>query len=203
MEHGKGRFQEGSGLVSLEDGMQAAVLKAMASAEIQMMFERLVDACVKEKTSEVAKSVLIGSTATEALVDSPKGGVLGDSNRHISTGSMRTDLRLGIDIIGRFDPEEPGASASVWLARADQLAEIHGWTEDERVLLMQSNLAGEAKLWFNRLQTISVGDNGRRHWWLPSRVISPGLWRSWFSAGRKRGKPFSGTTLRNWRYVSR
>lgn len=56
--------------------------------------------------------------------------------------------------MSEFNPDAENASTSRWVKIIDMLGNVHGWAEDDRVLIFQEKLAGDAMAWFRRLDNI-------------------------------------------------
>lgn len=57
----------------------------------------------------------------------------------------------GEKIIPLFDPDNHEISVKNWLAKIDQLGLVHKWDDYAKIVIMQTRLAGQAQLWFSRL----------------------------------------------------
>lgn len=57
----------------------------------------------------------------------------------------------GEKIIPTFDPDNRECNVKNWLAKIDQLGLVHKWNDYAKIVIMQTRLAGQAQLWFNRL----------------------------------------------------
>lgn len=88
-----------------------------------------------------------------------------------STVSVALSGRLSVANAGKvvpvFDPDradsESCGSAREWLAFVEQMARVHGWSDEEKVLLIHMQLEGEARRWFrNQVGLIEGWPNWRR-----------------------------------------
>ena len=88
----------------------------------------------------------------------PAGG--GGSRRGYGDGAYgsflqgvrdRSGHRAGPEILEPFNPDDRDANAVRWLAKMDQLGEVHAWSGYERASFLQAKLKGAARDWFNNL----------------------------------------------------
>ena len=102
------------------------------------------------------------ATPEAAIVTSPAGVTTATTGSACSGCSScrvtRNVSRLGGDMIEEFDPKDRDCNIDRWLSGIDRLGGIHGWSMEERIILMQTKLRGTARWWFNNL------DNFDRSW---------------------------------------
>lgn len=62
-------------------------------------------------------------------------------------------ITVHADCIPEFAPGHPQLSASKWLEKIEQLAELNRWDDITKIYHMQSRLTGIAKSWYENLQS--------------------------------------------------
>lgn len=66
----------------------------------------------------------------------------------------KVDKLLNTDkLIPDFDPENKDMNVQSWLKKIDQLGSIYQWSDEVKSFNLQSKLQGQARTWFNRLDS--------------------------------------------------
>lgn len=62
-------------------------------------------------------------------------------------------IRNAEKLIPEFDPENRDINVKSWIKKIEQLGVIYKWSDEEKSFNLQSKLQGQARVWFNRLDS--------------------------------------------------
>lgn len=74
------------------------------------------------------------------------------SSPHAGTIQSRRVTYTDAELLPKFDPGEKTSTVCGWLHKIDQLGDIYGWTEKDKMYVMQLRLRGAAREWYDQLE---------------------------------------------------
>ncbi|KAJ0169578.1 hypothetical protein K1T71_014763 [Dendrolimus kikuchii] len=109
----------------------------------------------KRNRSQVSESVPQSSKRVDKLikrkVDEAIQRSIYDESHIVPIGINK--LQNTEKLVPDFDPENRDINIRSWIKKIEQLGTIYGWNDDTKSFILQSKLQGQARLWFNRLES--------------------------------------------------
>lgn len=85
----------------------------------------------------------------QSMIDTKVNSFLSESSRQNGVIKLINTDKL----IPDFDPDNRDMNVKSWIRKIDQLGDIYNWTELTKSFNLQSKLQGQARVWYNRLDS--------------------------------------------------
>ncbi|XP_064210819.1 uncharacterized protein LOC135265341 [Tribolium castaneum] len=136
------------------DNPIARTLEQLLGSELKSQIEKAVKRQAALILGEITDTQAAGTEGAEVTLRNRIAEMGASAQQSPATGSDCSTVRswkIGAEIVDYFDPDDADCNIERWLAKIDQLGQVHGWSELEKAGIMQSRLMGAAKAWFNHL----------------------------------------------------
>ncbi|XP_045493279.1 uncharacterized protein LOC123704765 [Colias croceus] len=98
---------------------------------------------VSDEDEEVLYRNVVESIVTKKLNDLASEKMTKSKNSEVNADRLIPD----------FDPENKDMNVTSWIKKIEQLGEIYKWSDEVKSFHLQSKLQGQARTWFNRLDS--------------------------------------------------
>ncbi|XP_050563203.1 uncharacterized protein LOC126912890 [Spodoptera frugiperda] len=96
------------------------------------------------------------SSKTESSEDENNGIFFSENDEQRKNVKRRHVAPRDAEVIPKFRPEDSNSNVMGWLHKIDQLGDIYGWDDTDRIFIMQLRLRGSARDWYEDLEEYNM-----------------------------------------------